>query len=128
MEEARNSFEHSSSEIKSELGAESKYYVAEISFMLGEYEKAEKEVFEFIDQNSPHAYWMAKTFLLLADVSVKKNDIFQARHTLISLLDYYTVKDDGIIESAQEKLKMVEELEEDGMESDSTRHPAPGNK
>ena len=127
MEEARNSFEHISSEIKSKLGAESKYYVAEISFMLGEYEKAEKEVFEFIDQNSPHAYWMAKTFLLLADVSVKKNDIFQARHTLISLLDYYTVKDDGVIESAQEKLKMVEELEEDGMESDSTR-PAPGNK
>ncbi|MCK4630942.1 MAG: hypothetical protein KAT40_05830, partial [Bacteroidales bacterium] len=114
-----NSFEQISSEIKSELGAESKYYVAEISFTLGEYEKAEKEVFEFIDQNSPHAYWMAKIFILLSDVSVKKNDIFQARHTLISLLDYYTVKDDGIIELAQEKLKIVENLENDGMEGDS---------
>ena len=119
LENARINFEQISSEIKSELGAESKYYVAEISFTLGEYEKAEKEVFEFIDQNSPHAYWMAKIFLLLADVSVKKNDLFQARHTLISLLDYYTVKDDGIIELAQEKLKIVEGLEDDGMEGDS---------
>ncbi|MBE9509738.1 MAG: tetratricopeptide repeat protein, partial [Bacteroidetes bacterium] len=100
LENARNNFEQISTEIKSELGAESKYFVAEISFMLGEYEKAEKEVFEFIDQNSPHAYWMAKIFLLLADISVKKNDIFQARHTLISLLDYYTVEDDGILELA----------------------------
>ena len=131
IEEARNSFEQISSEIKSEIGAESKYYVAEISFGLGEYEKAEKEVFEFIDQNSPHVYWMAKTFLLLADVSVKNNDLFQARHTLISLLDYYTVKDDGIIESAQEKLKIVEELEENGIERDtvpSTQHLETSNQ
>jgi hypothetical protein len=99
--------------------------------MLGEYEKAEKEVFEFIDQNSPHAYWMAKIFLLLADVSVQKNDLFQARHTLISLLDYYTVKDDGIIELAKEKLKIVEELEENGMEKDtvtSAQNPEPSNQ
>jgi len=131
IEEARTSFGRISSEIKSEMGAESKYYIAEISFKLGEYEKAEKEVFEFIDQNSPHAYWMAKIFLLLADVSVQKNDIFQAKHTLMSLLDYYTVKDDGIIELAQEKLRIVEELEKDGMEKDtvtSTQHPAPSNQ
>ena len=76
-------------------------------------------MFEFIDQNSPHVYWMAKTFLLLADVSVKNNDLFQARLTLISLLDYYTIKDDGIIELAQEKLKMVEGLEGEGEETDS---------
>ena len=139
MEEARTSFEHISSGIKSEIGAESKYYVAEISFRLGEYEKAEKEVFEFIDQNSPHAYWMARIFLLLADISVQKNDIFQARHTLISLLDYYTVQDDGIIETAREKLKMVEELEKDEMENDTVTsfvhrsfieggYPAPRNQ
>lgn len=119
MEEARNSFRQISSEIKSEVGAESKYHVAEISFELGEYEEAEKVVMEFIDQNSPHAYWMAKIFLLLSDISVRKDDLFQAKHTLLSLLDYYTVEGDGIIESAKEKLKIIEQLEEDQMEEDS---------
>ncbi len=119
LEEARNNFERVSPEIKSEVGAESKYHIAEISFMMGEYEEAEKEVFEFIDQNSPHAYWMAKIFLLLADINLKKNDLFQARHTLMSLLEYYTVKDDGIIELVEEKLKIVEGLEGNGMEEDS---------
>lgn len=54
--------------------------------------------------SSPHAYWTGKTFLLLSDIAVKKGDTFQARATLQSLIDYYTVSNDGIIDEARAKL------------------------
>jgi len=61
-------------------------------------------ILEFIDQKSPHQYWMAKMFLLLSDISVKKGDLLQARVTLESLRDYYTVRDDGILDEVRAKL------------------------
>jgi len=54
--------------------------------------------------SSPHAYWTGKTFLLLSDIAIRKGDTFQAKATLQSLIDYYTVRDDGIIEEARAKL------------------------
>jgi len=60
-----------------------------------------------IDMNTPHAYWMAKSFLLLGDVLVEKGDYFQARYTLQSLLDGYGRNDDGILEEAAEKLDKI---------------------
>lgn len=52
---------------------------------------------------------------MLSDVFLKKDDAFQARYTLQSIVDNYAVKDDGIIERAQAKLDVLlvsEEKEE----------------
>jgi hypothetical protein len=43
-------------------------------------------------------------FLLLSDISVKNGDTFQAKATLQSLIDYYTIKNDGIIDEARTRL------------------------
>lgn len=85
-------------------GAESKYRLAEILYKQGETDKAESLVYEFIDQNTPHQYWMARMFILLADISLEKNDEFQARATLQSLADYYQIDDDGILDEVRAKL------------------------
>lgn len=91
-------------EVTSSEGAESKYRVAELLFRKKDINNAEKLVYEFIDQNTPHQYWMARMFILLADISIVKNDEFQARATLQSLTDYYQVENDGILDEARARL------------------------
>jgi len=106
-EKALEHYRAISEDVSSVMGAEAKYRVAELYFETGEIDKAEAEIFSMIDMNTPHAYWMAKSFLLLGDVLVEKGDYFQARYTLQSLLDGYGRNDDGILEEAAEKLDKI---------------------
>jgi TolA-binding protein len=108
FDEALSGFRKVATEISSIEGAESKYRVAEILFLKGNTEESEKVVTQFIEKNSPHQYWMAKMFLLLADLSIKKGDALQARATLQSLKEYYTTPDDGIIDEVKEKLASLD--------------------
>ena len=94
-------------EVATAYGAESKFHVAELLWLAGDIDGAEKEANEFVDMSSPHAYWTGKTFLLLSEIAVKKGDTFQARATLQSLIDYYTIQDDGIIEEARKRLAAI---------------------
>jgi tetratricopeptide (TPR) repeat protein len=103
-DEALNNFRKVSDEITSIEGAESKYMVADLLFMEGKTDDAEKVINEFIDLNTPHQYWMAKAFILLADISIKKGDQVMARATLQGLKDNYPVSSDGIIEEVDSKL------------------------
>jgi len=96
MSEALKNFKKVAIEIKSLEGAEAKYRIAEIYFNQGKTEQAGTLVQEFIDKNTPHAYWMGKVFILSSDISVKEGDTFQARYTLQSLIDYYENDTDGI--------------------------------
>jgi TolA-binding protein len=109
FDEALKNFRRIATEVVSIEGAESKYRVAEILYKKGNIDESEKIVTQFIDQNSPHQYWMAKMFLLLADISIKKGDTLQARATLQSLKEYYTVANDGILDEVKEKLASLDE-------------------
>ena len=103
FDEALRDFRRTATEVVSIEGAESKYRVAEILFKKGSTEESEKIVNQFIEQNSPHQFWMAKMFLLLADISIKKGDTLQARATLQSLREYYTIDNDGILDEVKAK-------------------------
>lgn len=105
---ALTGFRKTATEVMSAEGAESKYRVAEILFKKGNIDEAEKIITQFIDQNSPHQYWMAKMFLLLSDVSIQKGDALQARATLQSLKEYYSVTDDGILDEVETKLASLD--------------------
>jgi TolA-binding protein len=94
-------------ETQSQEGAEAKYLLAKLYFEKKQYDLAEEEINQFIEMNSPHQYWLAESFLLLSDVFLKKEDAFQARYTLQSIIDNYGVKGDGIVERAQEKLNLL---------------------
>jgi len=61
------------------------------------------EVFAFPD-GEPQAYWLAKAFILLGDVYVKKGDNFQARATWQSVADGYSPADDGIVDEAKARI------------------------
>ena len=90
-------------------GAEAKYLVAQTYFDEGETAKAEKEVLEYIEVSTPHAYWLARSFVLLSDVYVKLDRKMEAKQYLLSLQQNYQADDDiaGMIESRLEKLKSV---------------------
>jgi TolA-binding protein len=107
FDEALGEFRKIANEITSEEGAESKYRVAELLYKKGQINESEKIVTEFISQSTPHQYWMARMFLLLSDISARKGDLLQARATLQSLIENYSVEDDGIIDEAKAKLSEI---------------------
>jgi len=100
---AQEEFQTVAREVSSIEGAESKYRVAEIQYIRKEYQQAEDEIFDFIDKNTPHQYWMAKSFILLSDIYLVNEDEFQAIQTLESIIDYYEETDDGILDQARRK-------------------------
>ena len=97
-------FRKTATEVISVEGAESKYRVAELLYRKDQLDESEKIISEFIDQNTPHQFWMARMFLLLADISIKKGDKLQARATLESLRDNYSIDNDGILDEVKAKL------------------------
>jgi tetratricopeptide (TPR) repeat protein len=119
---ALDEFKKVAAEVKSPEGAESKYRVAEIYYVRKDYQLAEDEIFNFIDLNTPHQYWMAKAFIVLADIYLEKGDTFQAAQTLQSIIDYYEVTDDGILDLARRKKAEIQEKENGG----GTKEPAEG--
>jgi TolA-binding protein len=112
FDQALGFFRSLSGNVKTREGAESKYRVAEILFFNQLYAQSEKEILDFNQGDSPHAYWIAKAILLLGDIYIKKVDLFQARHTFQSVLDNYELVNDGILDETKTKLREVETLEE----------------
>ena len=86
-------------------GAESAYRAIEHSYKVGNTTQAEELVYSFADKNTPHAYWLGKAFLVLGDIYNDKGDAFQARATYQSIVDGYSVADDGIIEEAKARIQ-----------------------
>jgi len=97
-----------SGDSKSLEGAEAEYRLCEYYFSEGKMKEAESEVNEFIRKSTPHQYWLAKSFLLLAHVYEKQNDLFQATNTLKSIIENYGSKEDGIIDEANQYLQILE--------------------
>lgn len=93
---------------KGEMSAEAKYNLAYIQYKLENYPVAEKSCFDIIGQVQ-YDYWLAKTFILLSDIYVKTNNIFQAKHTLQSIIENY--KGEDLLQIATEKLKIITEFE-----------------
>ncbi|NCC09860.1 MAG: tetratricopeptide repeat protein [Bacteroidia bacterium] len=88
-------------------GAEAKYLVAQQLFDSKEYRSAEKELLDYIDQSTPHAYWLARGFVLLSDVYSAMGKTVDARQYLLSLQQNYSANDDiqRMIDSRLTKLK-----------------------
>jgi hypothetical protein len=71
---------------------------------------AKTHIFELSDNYSNYEYWVAKGYLILADMYTNDKDYFQAKATLQSLLDNFEGKE--ITDAASEKLKRIIEMEE----------------
>ena len=97
-----------STDTNSAEGAEAKFLVADILFERQRLKEAEAEIMDFIDKNSPHQFWLAKSFLLLSDIYLKNGDEFQAKNTLKSIVENYPEQNDGILQTTRQKLQLIE--------------------
>ncbi len=81
-------------ETRTVYGAEANFLLANVYYIKNNLDEAEKTIFAFIETNTPHQYWMARSFILLSDIYVKKGDNFQAKEYLSSLQESYKGQDD----------------------------------
>lgn len=95
---------------RTSIGAEAKYLLANIYFEQGKLADAEKEVNDFAKKNTPYQFWLARSFILLADIYVKQNNDFQAKQYLLSLQKNYTTADE-IQTLITERLNAITERE-----------------
>jgi TolA-binding protein len=107
---ALNDYSPLAQEARTAWGAEAKYRMAECHYLLGDKVKAEQETMSFTGMQTTHQYWLAKSLILLADINVDNNDIFQAKQYLLALQNNYRQSDD-IKQIITSKLEKIYELE-----------------
>lgn len=87
--------------------AEAKYLLAQLYYDNKDDKNAETVLMNFIENGTPHQYWLARGFILLADIYIRQGDDFQARQYLTSLQNNYKGDDEiaAMIEDRLGKLK-----------------------
>ena len=79
---------------RSKQGAEAKYLLAQHYYNLKEYNKCETEILEYIEMGTSHSYWMARSFILLADLYMAQGRNMEAKQYLLTLQNNYEADDD----------------------------------
>ena len=87
--------------------ADAKYLLAQLYYDNKDDKNAETVLMNFIENGTPHQYWLARGFILLADIYIRQGDDFQARQYLTSLQNNYKGDDEiaAMIEDRLGKLK-----------------------
>ena len=92
-------------DVRNESGAQAAYQLAKLQYDAGNLKTCEKTLNKFIDEGTPHQYWLAKAFILLADVYHKQGNDFEAREYLESLKSNYPGKEQDIFDDIEQRLK-----------------------
>lgn len=102
---ARPLLEELSKDTRSQFGAESDYLLSQLLFDSGDKEGAEKVIMDFIQEGTPHAYWLARSFILLSDIYKSQGKDVEARQYLLSLKSNYTGNGDDIAQMIASRLE-----------------------
>jgi tetratricopeptide (TPR) repeat protein len=95
---------------QNEQAAEARYRVAWIAYLQGNLDEAVKRCHEANEGNASYPYWIAKSLILLSDISVDKKDLFNAKAPLEAVIENFQ-GDENILREAQEKLDKILALE-----------------
>lgn len=101
------------SDTRSKQGAEAKYLLAQYMFDNEKYEKCEQEILSYIESGTPHAYWLARSFVLLSDLYMAQGRNMEAKQYLLTLRNNYNGNDDieSLIKERLQKLAANNETE-----------------
>ena len=103
-QEAESAFRALARDANSEYGAQASYELSRMQYEMGNYKGAEQTINALIDAGTPHTYWLAKSFLTLADVYYKQGNVTQAREYLQSLKTNYPGKEKEILDGIESRL------------------------
>lgn len=89
------------------FGAQAVVLLAQYAYDTQQYQSAEQVLTPFIDSGTTHTYWLARAFIILADVYAKTGRTVEARQYLLSLRSNYTESEEinSMIEQRLNQLK-----------------------
>ena len=108
--EAQASLEYVVKNTTKITAAEAKYLIAEGFNKKGDVAKAETSIRELLKMKPGYDFWIAKGLILQTRILVQKKDYFQAENTIKSVIDHYTVADDGIKTEATDLYNEIMQL------------------
>ncbi len=80
--------------------AEARFLLCEISFNQGDLGATLAGIESLLKMKPQYNYWVAKGIMLRSKVYMAQDNLFQAERDLQSILQHYSVQDDGIIDEA----------------------------
>lgn len=89
-------------------GAEAMYYLAYLSYLDDSLDLAEEMIFE-LSENYSSDYFIAKGFILLAEIYIMQNNYFQAKATLESVIENHN--GDELVNIARKEWEIIIETE-----------------
>jgi len=110
---AFQAFKKTSQATDSEKGIEAKYNIARVHFQRGELDSAKSKALAIKNHVPYYEDWVVRSFILLADIFVEKDNLFQAKATLQSIQDNYEGDNKELIDRANKKLSSIEKLEKE---------------
>ncbi len=114
-DEAYGIFEDMAKDPSSAYGAEAAYLLILDSYDKGEFEAVEEKVYALSDAGTGQVYWLAKSFIVLGDSFVERDEYEQAKATFESVRDGYTPSGSGddVVDGVEMRLKKLAELMSD---------------
>ena len=99
-------------DVSDAYGAEAAYVLIMDSYDKAEFADVENKVYAFSDAGSPQTYWLAKSFIVLGDSFVDRNELTQAKATFESVRDGYKPSgaDDDVMDNVKMRLEKLQEL------------------
>ena len=91
-------------------GAEAKYHLAYLTYLDDNLDIAEELIFSLAEDYS-NDHFIAKAFILLSDIYVAKDNIFQAKATLESVIENHD--DEDLVNFARSKWEIIVENNQD---------------
>lgn len=111
-DQALNSFNEVSRLSDNKETAEARYLIARIYYLQNELDLAETLSREAYKESSSYPYWVAQSLILLSDVLVEKDDLFNAKAALEAVLENFGESEE-IQKTANEKLEKIKALEDE---------------
>jgi len=99
-------FSYTVKNTKTIAAAEAKYNLANIEYLKGKYKASQKTCFDLVKELPNYDYWVAKTYILLADNYYALKDTYQAKATLQSIIENYKGNDDILATAKQQMAQM----------------------
>lgn len=96
-----------------EKGAEAAYLLISDAYDSGDFESVEKQTFALSDSNTPQAYWLAKSFIILGDSYAERGNFEQAEATFNSIKENYSPeKEDDIADLLKMRLNKIAKMKQ----------------
>ena len=108
FQKAEKTFSFLSENSTSKVGAEATYMIAYLQFLNDSLQKSETIIYQLANDFTAD-YWIAKGFILLADIYLQNGNNFQAKATLQSIIENYEGEELLII--ARKKFEQILEIE-----------------